>query len=298
MRRACTRHQRQDRRRYQLVLTELENAETPETGQEAHPTTYHLILTPRFRKLEAPRLLSQDGRQPEPSVFPAGPRRVPVSSPENPRRWEADGDLFAAAFEHAPVMMAISVQGEDVFLEVNREFERVSGYSREEVVGKSVVGLGLIAPEERERLAEVLGEGGPALGIEMLFRAKNGASRRCLCSMVPVSIGGVARTLALGIDVTGHARYEVERGLTIELLGLLNAPSTMREMMEGATRLLQEFTGCAAVAIRVREGSDFPFYTTFGLSNEFVREESCLCAGADSELECLCGAVLTGEFKP
>ena len=101
-----------------------------------------------------------------------------MSSPENPGRWEADGDLFAAAFEHAPVMMAISVQGQDVFLEVNREFERASGYNREEVIGKSVVELGLIAPEERERLAEVLGEGAPALGIELVLRAKNGASRR------------------------------------------------------------------------------------------------------------------------
>ncbi|MGA3015850.1 MAG: PAS domain S-box protein [Bryobacteraceae bacterium] len=221
-----------------------------------------------------------------------------MSNPENPGRWEADGDLFAAAFEHAPVMMAISVQDEDIFLQVNREFERVSGYSREEVIGKSVLELGLIAPEERERLAEVLGEGVPALGIELVFRAKNGASRRCLCSMVPVSIGGVARTLALGIDVTGKARYEAERGLTIELLGLLNAPSTMREMIEDTTRLLQRFTGCDALAIRVREGSDFPFYTTWGLSNEFVREESSLCVGDDSGPECLCGAVLTGEFKP
>ena len=221
-----------------------------------------------------------------------------MSSPENPRRWEADGDLFATAFEHAPVMMAISAEGDDVFLEVNREFERVSGYSREEVIGKSGVGLGLIAPEERDRLAEVVGEGAPALGIELSFRTKNGTSRRCLCSMVPVSIGGAARTLVLGIDVTGHARYEAEQGLTIELLGLLNAPSTMREMMEGATRLLQKFTGCTAVAIRVREGNDFPFYTTFGLSNEFEREESSLCVGDGSGPECLCGAVLTGEFQP
>jgi PAS domain S-box-containing protein len=222
-----------------------------------------------------------------------------VSSPENPGRWEADDDLFAAAFEHAPVMMAISVQGEAVLLEVNREFERVSGYNREEVIGKNAVELGLIAPQELQRLAGVLSVGEPGLGIDLTVRTKNGASRKCLCSMVPVSIGGVARTLALGIDVTGHARYEAERGLTIELLGLLNAPSTMREMMEGTTRLLQKFTGCEAVAIRVWEGGDFPFYTTFGLSNEFVRQESCLCAdGADSELECLCGAVLTGEFKP
>src|ERR1035438_6901344 len=116
---------------------------------------------------------------------------------------------------------------------------------------------------------------------------------------MPVNIGGVIRTLALGIDVTRKARYEAEQGLTIELLGLLNAPSTMRVMMEGATRLLQRFTGCEAVAIRVREGNDFPFYITFGLTNEFVREENCLCAdGGPAELECLCGAVLTGQFKP
>jgi two-component system cell cycle sensor histidine kinase/response regulator CckA len=225
-------------------------------------------------------------------------RRAFVSSSENPSQWEADGDLFAAAFEHAPVMMAISAHNQDIFLQVNREFERVSGYSREEVLGKSVVGLGLIAPEERDRVAEVLGEGGPGLGIELWFRAKNGAPRKCLCSVVPVRIGGVARMLALGIDVTGRARYEVERGLTIKLLGLLNAPSAMREMMEGTISLLQKFTGCDAVAVRVREGGDFPFYTTWGLSNEFVREESSLCAGDNSALECLCGAVLKGEFKP
>ena len=222
-----------------------------------------------------------------------------MSSPENPSQWEADGDLFAAAFEHAPVMMAISVQGEGVFLEVNPEFEKVSGYSREEVVGRSVAALGLVAPEELERLAGVLRAGEPGLGIELTFRTKNGASRKCLCSTMPVRVGELARTLTLGIDVTGHTRYEAERGLTIELLGLLNAPSTMREMMEGATRLLQKFTGCGAMAIRVREGSDFPFYTTFGLSNEFVREESCLCADRGyGELECVCGAVLTGQFKP
>ena len=221
-----------------------------------------------------------------------------MSSSENPSRWEADGNLFAAAFEHAPVMMAISARDEDVLLEVNREFERVSGYCREDVIGKSLVELGMIAPEELQRLAGVLLVGEPALGIELLFHAKNGASRRCLCSMVPVRIGGVARTLALGIDVTGKTRYEAERGLTIELLGLLNAPSTMREMMEGTTRLLQRFTGCDAVGIRVREGSDFPLYTTWGLSDEFVREERCLCAGDDSAPECLCGAVLAGEFKP
>jgi PAS domain S-box-containing protein len=49
--------------------------------------------------------------------------------------------------------------------------------------------------------------------------------------------------------------------------------------------------------VRVREGRDFPFYTTWGLSNEFVQEENCVCASsAGPELACLCGAVLTGEF--
>src|ERR1035441_6553767 len=88
---------------------------------------------------------------------------------------------YTTLFRSAPVMMAISVQGEGVFLEVNPEFEKVSGYSREEVVGRSVAALGLVAPEELERLAGVLRAGEPGLGIELTFRTKNGASRKCLC---------------------------------------------------------------------------------------------------------------------
>src|ERR1035438_6136764 len=191
MRRACSRHRRQDRRRYQLVLTELENVETPETGQEAYPTTYHLILNPRFRKLEAPRPPSRTLGGGRTRLCFQPDKEGAVSSPENPGRWEAGNDLFAAAFERAPVMMAICVQGENIFLEVNREFERLTGYTREEAIGKSVKGLGLVAPEELERLAGAFRAGDPALGIELTFRTKSGASRKCLCSAMPVNIGGV-----------------------------------------------------------------------------------------------------------
>jgi PAS domain S-box-containing protein len=222
-----------------------------------------------------------------------------VSNSENPTRWEADGNLFAAAFEHTPVMMTISAQDNDILLEVNDEFERVSGYSREEALGKSAVELGLITAEELARVSETVGAGGHAMGVEMAFRARNGVQRRCLTSMVPVRIGGIPRMLALGIDVTGNTRHEGERGLTLELLGLLNAPSGLQEMMDGTTRLLQRFTRCDAVAVRLREDSDFPLYSNCGLRDDFLRVESHLCTGpAGSGLDCLCGATLTDTFKP
>jgi hypothetical protein len=63
-----------------------------------------------------------------------------------------------------------------------------------------------------------------------------------------------------------------------------------------------------AVAIRLFEGDDFPFYTTLGFSNTFVEAEKYLCPyhlkGKKREdwdkgdcLDCACGAVAEGKLK-
>jgi len=223
----------------------------------------------------------------------------PVSNSESARWWDADGSLLAAAFQNAPIMMALCAVGEDAFLDVNREFERVSGYSRAEVLGKSVVAIGLIAAGARARVVEALGESLHSQTIEASFRARNGELRKCLSMVVPVRTDGLERILIVGIDVTEKARYEAERGVAIELLGLLNAPTGMREMLEAITKRLREYTECDALALRVQEGADFPFYTTLGLSDDFIGAESCLCSGGgDTGLECLCGAVLRAQLSP
>jgi hypothetical protein len=70
--------------------------------------------------------------------------------------------------------------------------------------------------------------------------------------------------------------------------------------------VLKNAIGTDAIAIRLFEGADFPFYTTVGFSDTFVEAEKYLCPysvrGKDPSqwpegtcLECTCGAVASGK---
>jgi PAS domain S-box-containing protein len=95
----------------------------------------------------------------------------------------------------------------------------------------------------------------------------------------------------------------------LRLLHLANSPSDLHGLIREVTRLLQEWSGCTAVGIRLREGDDFPYFETRGFPAEFVEMENSLCvrdlngqiardASGNPVLECMCGNVLCGRFNP
>lgn len=92
-------------------------------------------------------------------------------------------------------------------------------------------------------------------------------------------------------------------------VSLLRAVPDRDALLQSVIRLLQGWTGCQSVGVRLCQGEDYPYYTTLGFSEEFVRLESGLCARESSGepvrdaagrvvLECLCGAVIAGRFDP
>jgi PAS domain S-box-containing protein len=121
--------------------------------------------------------------------------------------------------------------------------------------------------------------------------------------------GKPARMLGVTFDITERKQHEADRETTLALLRLLTAPNDARELIRTVAGLLQEWSGCEAVGIRLREGDDFPYYETRGFPPEFVRAENSLCARdeagetlRDSQgnpvLECICGNVLDGRTNP
>ena len=108
-------------------------------------------------------------------------------------------------------------------------------------------------------------------------------------------------------------RVEDERQLTIDLLHLINTSyrdvdRSVESVTKRLTALLRERSGCEAVAIRYRKGSDYPYLVTSGLPGHFRQSENSLLAsgagrddsGVPQELhhECLCGAVVSRGFDP
>jgi PAS domain S-box-containing protein len=87
--------------------------------------------------------------------------------------------LLSSAFNKSPQLITISDMATGKYLEVNDNFCTVSGFSREEAVGKTSVELGWISGKERERLVHELKQNGRVIGMELNFRSKN--KTRVIC---------------------------------------------------------------------------------------------------------------------
>lgn len=91
--------------------------------------------------------------------------------------------------------------------------------------------------------------------------------------------------------------------LTTSILHLIKDDMPTPDLLREVASCIVATTSFEAVGLRLREGDDFPYYQTRGLSEEFVRLENSLCPnnehgqpkrGPDGEpiLECVCGAVI------
>ncbi len=106
-----------------------------------------------------------------------------------------------------------------------------------------------------------------------------------------------------------HPGLMEERLATVALLRMVNLGTDPQRLGEKLLDLAQGYSGCEAVALRVRKGLDFPYLVSRGFPEEFLVLENRLCALdaagqvlRDAQrcpmLECMCGRVLSGHIEP
>jgi len=119
---------------------------------------------------------------------------------------------FATAFRSSPNAMTISSLRDGRFIDVNASFERQSGYTRDEVLGKSVLDLGLWA-DDRD-FANIMADSlmrQKVVGREVRLRTKSGRVVTAVYSVEVIHVGGEPCALAAGEDITD--RLLMERAL-------------------------------------------------------------------------------------
>jgi PAS domain S-box-containing protein len=111
------------------------------------------------------------------------------------------------------------------------------------------------------------------------------------------------------IDITEQRRAERFRDLTTRILQRLNRPGGGERIIADVLHDIRDTLGVEAVAIRLRDGDDYPYFYTRGFTSAFVEAESQLCerTGAgevvrDADglpcLDCMCGNILRGRTDP
>jgi two-component system, cell cycle sensor histidine kinase and response regulator CckA len=121
-------------------------------------------------------------------------------------------ETFSKVFRSNPAVMNITDQSNGCIVDVNEAFERITGYSRDEVIGRTSADIGLWAePAARGEALKQLQIDGRIRSLEHGFRKKNGDFGTGLLSMELVQIGGKPHVIGATIDITGRKMAEEER---------------------------------------------------------------------------------------
>jgi PAS domain S-box-containing protein len=118
-------------------------------------------------------------------------------------------EKFSKAFRASPSTVTITTFKDGKFLELNDTFTRLSGYSREELIGRCSSDIGFwVNPEDRNRMLQIIKEQGRVNNEEFNIRRKSGEIRTWLFSMEPIDIGGELCILSATTDITERKQAE------------------------------------------------------------------------------------------
>jgi PAS domain S-box-containing protein len=121
-------------------------------------------------------------------------------------------ERFVKAFQASPDAIILTTIEDGRYIDVNPGFERLSGYSRDEVVGRTSDEIARwVNPQDRATVIRLLSEQGAVHDFEARFRCKSGTIQEWVLSVERIELDGVPCALSVTHDVT--ERRELEREL-------------------------------------------------------------------------------------
>ena len=115
-------------------------------------------------------------------------------------------ELFSKTFHANPAPMAISTL-DGRFIDVNESYAKLTGYSRDELVGKISIELNIITPEERKRYVNKLEEGS-IQEMELEVTTKSGEKLNVISSTESFKIEDEIRIISFVRDITERKKAE------------------------------------------------------------------------------------------
>jgi PAS domain S-box-containing protein len=115
---------------------------------------------------------------------------------------------FETVFHLNPQPMAITRLSDGTFLNVNEALLKMTGMSRDEVIGKTGIELGFLTAKKRAATVAPF-EGAATAEWEMSARTKGGRVLALVVKTARVDFGGVACLVNVATDVTGRRDAEV-----------------------------------------------------------------------------------------
>ena len=174
-------------------------------------------------------------------------------------------ELFFAVFHKSPEAIGLARASDGLLVDVNFAWCMLTGYSREEAIGKTTRELGLWdRPDMRDRAVDSLLDESPGVAVEGILIAKEGTRRSIRLTATRFVVAGVAHLLGYIRDVTGES----------------DSASALRGKLDFIHKLTSQVPGLIyQFRMRPDGSSHFPFATgqirqIFGINPEDVVDDS------------------------
>jgi two-component system, cell cycle sensor histidine kinase and response regulator CckA len=118
-------------------------------------------------------------------------------------------EKFSTAFRASPDAININRLHDGMYLEINEGFTTITGYSSEDVIGRTSLELNIwVNPDDRARLVSGLNQYGVVNNLEAQFRRKDGATLTGFMSARIIEIDGEPCVLSVSRDISDRKRME------------------------------------------------------------------------------------------
>ena len=188
---------------------------------------------------------------------------------------------------------------------------RLYGIKSEQFIGAYEAWTAGVHPADRERGDEEIQmalRGDKEFDTEFSVLWPDGSTHyiRALARVQRNAAGQAVSMIGTNWDITKRKQAEHYRILSGEVLEILNESTDFHDSIQRILAAIKLATGCAAVAVRLQDGDDFPYFGQHGFAEGFVLKQNSLVAhDADGGicrdqagnvcLECTCGLVISGK---
>ncbi|MCW6037474.1 response regulator [Spirulina subsalsa FACHB-351] len=153
-------------------------------------------------------------------------------------------EKFSKAFCSSPSAMGISTLKDGHLLEVNDSYEQMTGYDREEILGKNPLDLDLwVDLADRDWIVQELEQVGIVRNYETAYRRKSGEIRTALVSAELIDLNGETCVLVTSSDITERKQAEANLHKQYNRIVLLNS---ITEELRSSLDVRQIFQKAAA----------------------------------------------------
>ncbi|MBS1209418.1 MAG: hypothetical protein H6R19_1816 [Proteobacteria bacterium] len=120
-------------------------------------------------------------------------------------------ERYRTTFQTSLDFINITNLNDGRYIDINQAFLDLTGYSRDEIIGKTSIELGIwVDPEDRQRLVKDLQEKARCLNLEARYRKKNGQCNWGLMSASLMNVNGVQAVLSITRDITDIKTTQLE----------------------------------------------------------------------------------------